>query len=155
MRDTHRSERKPDQCQQYLRNLTHLVFRNWCRCCVAMRSGEQPHHQVRSEDGTSEVKMDWMIFTSQQRLPPSKPQSTTIHEPCKLCWRLWRLVDTRALSCMQTANRPHVQWSGWLLQLKNIALCHEMDHLIPIRAKARWKRALESTEARSLPASFG
>ena len=49
---------------------------------------------------------------------------------------------------MLTASRPHVQWSARLLQLKNIALCHDTDHHVPIRAKARW-----STEVRSVPIS--
>ena len=64
-----------------------------------------------------------------QRSPLSKPRSTTIHEPCKLWWRLWRPWDTQAWSCMQNVQPQK---------------CHDTDHLIPISA-------VESTEARSVP----
>ena len=89
-------------------NLTRVVFRNRCRCCVAMRTREQPHHLVRSEDGTWRVMMDWMFFTSDDRVgfTMSMPvvndlvsvAVTAIHEArrCKLWWQPWRHVDTQA-----------------------------------------------------------
>ena len=49
-------------------NVTHVVFRNWCRRCVATRAREQPHHLARSECGTSKVKMDRMFFTSDDEI---------------------------------------------------------------------------------------
>ena len=89
-------------------NLTDVFFRKWRRCCVVMRAREQPHHLVRSEDGTPKVIIDWMLFTSDNNIgfqmpvlivhdlvsEPSHARSTTIHEPYKLWWRLWRLGDT-------------------------------------------------------------
>ena len=74
---------------------------------------------------------------SQQRSPPPKKHGdprTVLHADSE--------PSTRAIVGQVGCCSP-----------KKIVLCHDTDHLIPIRAKARWKRALESTKARSLSTS--
>ena len=46
--------------------LTHIVFRSWCRHCVSGRAREDPHHIATHEGWTPKVMLDWMFFTSDQ-----------------------------------------------------------------------------------------
>ena len=55
-------------------NLTHVVLRNSCSCCVAVRAREQPtvsSGQVRRRRPT--VIMGWMFFTSDDDVGIQKP----------------------------------------------------------------------------------
>ena len=47
--------------------LTHVVFRSWCRHCVSGRAREDPHRRIATYEGrTPKVMLDWMFFTSDQ-----------------------------------------------------------------------------------------
>ena len=47
--------------------LTHVVFRSWCRHCVSGRAREDPHRLIATHEGrTPKVMLDWMFFTSDQ-----------------------------------------------------------------------------------------
>ena len=44
--------------------LTHVVFRSWCKHCISSRAKEDPHHSVATHEGrTPQVRM---FFTSDQ-----------------------------------------------------------------------------------------
>ena len=53
--------------------LTHVVFRSWCRHCVSGRSRENPHRRR-----TPKVMLDWMFFTNDQEPGVQLPQLFTI-----------------------------------------------------------------------------
>ena len=45
--------------------ITHVVFRSWCRHCVATRAKEDPHKRSDVREGAvPKVMMDWLFFTS-------------------------------------------------------------------------------------------
>ena len=47
--------------------LTHVVFRSWCKHCISSRAREDPHRTVATHEGrTPKVMLDWMFFTSDQ-----------------------------------------------------------------------------------------
>ena len=47
--------------------LTHVVFRSWCKHCISSRAKEDPHRSVATHEGrTPKVMLDWMFFTSDQ-----------------------------------------------------------------------------------------
>ena len=47
--------------------LTHVVFRSWCRHCVSGWAREDPHRRIATHEGrTPKVMPDWMSFTSDQ-----------------------------------------------------------------------------------------
>ena len=47
--------------------LTHVVFRSWCKHCISSRTKEDPHRSVVTHEGrTPKVMLDWMFFTSDQ-----------------------------------------------------------------------------------------
>ena len=47
--------------------LTHAVFRSWCKQCVSGRAREDPHRRIATHEGrTPKVMLDWMFFTSDQ-----------------------------------------------------------------------------------------
>ena len=47
--------------------LTHVVFRSWCKHCISGRAKEDPHRSVATHEGrTPKVMLDWMFFTSDQ-----------------------------------------------------------------------------------------
>ena len=47
--------------------ITHVVFRSWCRHCVSGGAGEDPHRRIETHEGrTLKVMLDWMFFTSDQ-----------------------------------------------------------------------------------------
>ena len=47
--------------------LTHVVFRSWCKLCISSRAKEDPHRSVATHEGrTPKVMLDWMFFTSDQ-----------------------------------------------------------------------------------------
>ena len=49
--------------------LTHVVFRSWCRHCVSGRTREDPHQRIATHEGrTPQVMLDWTFFTSDQEL---------------------------------------------------------------------------------------
>ena len=44
--------------------LTHVVFRSWCRHCVSGRAKENPHRRIATHEGrTPKVVLDGMFFT--------------------------------------------------------------------------------------------
>ena len=47
--------------------LTHVVFRSWCKHCISSRAKEDPHRSVATHEGrTPKVMLDLMFFTSDQ-----------------------------------------------------------------------------------------
>ena len=64
---------KPTNEEVDRHNLTHLVLRNSCTRCVAMRDREQPHRVTRFEDGSSELMVDWVCFTSDAKVEYQMP----------------------------------------------------------------------------------
>ena len=47
--------------------LTHVVFRSWCKHCISSRAKEDPHRRVATHEGrTPKVMLDWMFFTNDQ-----------------------------------------------------------------------------------------
>ena len=47
--------------------LTHVVFRSWCRHCVSGRAREDPHRRIATHEGrTPKVMLNWIFFTSDQ-----------------------------------------------------------------------------------------
>ena len=47
--------------------LTHVVFRSWCKHCISSRAREDPHRSVATHEGrTPKVMLDWMFFTTDQ-----------------------------------------------------------------------------------------
>ena len=47
--------------------LTHVVFRSWCKHCVSGRAREDPHRRIATHEGrTPKVMLDWTFFTSDQ-----------------------------------------------------------------------------------------
>ena len=43
--------------------LTHVVFRSWCKHCISSRAKEDPHRCVATHEGrTPKVMLDWMFF---------------------------------------------------------------------------------------------
>ena len=47
--------------------ITHVVFRSWCKHCISSRAKEDPHRSVATHEGrTPKVMLDWMFFTSDQ-----------------------------------------------------------------------------------------
>ena len=47
--------------------LTHVVFRSWCRHRVSGRAREDPHRRIATHEGrTPKVMLGWMFFTSDQ-----------------------------------------------------------------------------------------
>ena len=44
--------------------LTHVVFRSWCRHCVSGGAREDPHRRIATHDGrTPKVMLGWMFST--------------------------------------------------------------------------------------------
>ena len=49
--------------------LTHVVFRSWCRHCVSGRAREDPDRRIATHEGrTPKVVLDWIFFKSYQEL---------------------------------------------------------------------------------------
>ena len=47
--------------------LTHVVFRSWCKHCVSGRTTEDPHRRIATHKArTPKVMLDWMFFTTDQ-----------------------------------------------------------------------------------------
>ena len=55
----------PTEDERTNHELTHVVFRSWCRHCVSTRAKEDPHRRTEShEGGVPKIMMDWLFFTS-------------------------------------------------------------------------------------------
>ena len=55
----------PTEEERVNHEITHVVFRSWCRLCVASRAKEDPHERSDVREGAvPKVTMDWLFFTS-------------------------------------------------------------------------------------------
>ena len=55
----------PTEDERTNHELTHVVFRSWCRHCISTRAKEDPHRRTEAhEGGVPKVMMDWLFFTS-------------------------------------------------------------------------------------------
>ena len=47
--------------------LTHVVFRSWCRHCVSDEAREDPHRRIATHEGRAPKAMfNWIFFKSDQ-----------------------------------------------------------------------------------------
>ena len=55
----------PTEDERTNHELSHVVFRSWCRHCVSTRAKEDLHRRTESHEGrVPKIMMDWLFFTS-------------------------------------------------------------------------------------------
>ena len=85
--------------------LTHVVFRSWCKHCMSSRAREDPHRRVATHEGrTPKVMLDWMFFTSDQELGVPLPV-LVVHD-----------LSTGAVMVMQSTKDSSVETIGAVVQ---------------------------------------
>ena len=85
--------------------LTHVVFRSWCKHCISSRAKEDPHRSVATHEGrTPKVMLDWMFFTSDQEPGVQLPELVVYD------------LSTGAVMAMQSTKDSSVVTVGAVVQ---------------------------------------
>ena len=129
-----------------------MVFRSWCRHCVATRAKEDPHKRTDVREGAvPKVMMDWLFFTSELEptvmLPPLLiydlvTGATAAVQAGKECNEV--LVNavaggTQTSCCRWTASRPAKHWCERPQAQGHTRPCRDTARLIRTRARGQWK----------------
>ena len=85
--------------------LTHVVFRSWCKHCISSRAREDPHRRVATQEGrTPKLMLDWMFFTSDQE-PGVQLPVLVVYD-----------LSTSAVMAMQSTKDSSVETVGAVVQ---------------------------------------
>ena len=95
-----------------IHELTHVVFRSWCKHCISSRAKEDPHRSIATHEGrTQKVMLDWMFFTSDQEPSVQLPVLVVYDLSTGAVFnavnesRRWKRGVTLMLYCMRMENR--------------------------------------------------
>ena len=85
--------------------LTHVVFRSWCKHCISSRVKEDPHRCVATHEGrTPKAMLEWMFFTSDEEPGVQLPVLVVFD------------VSTGAVMAMQSTKDSSVVTVGAVVQ---------------------------------------